>query len=275
VTDFDAFRYDGKRALVVGGATGIGAAAARTVAALGGEVVVMDSAPVDYPVAEAIKVDLTDRAAIDAAIEQLDGPVHAVFSAAGIAEGPGLMRVNFIGHRHLVDQLLGTAVLGSGSAICMVSSVAGLGWEGRLPTLREFLASPDYESAVAWVDAHDGSNDYMFSKQAVNAYVATSAFPFLVKGMRINAICPGPTDTPLARANADLWLAFGEQYRDAAGIGYHRPEQMGAAMAFLNSDAASGISGVNLLVDSGQVMASLAGVWTADKPLIDLLLGRG
>src|SRR5260221_14136575 len=76
-----AFRYDGKRALVVGGATGMGAAAAQTVSALGGEVVVMDHAPVEFPVAEAIKVDLRDRAAIDAALDQVSGSVDAVFSA--------------------------------------------------------------------------------------------------------------------------------------------------------------------------------------------------
>lgn len=273
--DIDVFRLDGRRALVVGGATGIGAAAAQTAAALGAEVVVMDHAPVEYPVSEVVKVDLRDPASIDAAVDQLGGPVHAVFSAAGVADGPGLMRVNFIGHRHLIDSLLGEGLLGRGSAVCLVSSVAGLGWEGQLPTLLEFLETADYESAVAWVDAHDGSDNYMFSKQVVNAYVASRAQAFLIQGVRINAICPGPTDTPLARANADLWLTFGQEYREATGLDHHRPEQMGTVMAFLNSDAAGGISGVNLLVDSGHVMASAAGAWTADKPLLDLLMGRG
>ena len=76
---------------------------------------------------------------------------------------------------------------------------------------------------------------YGTSKQAINAYVATHAFAFLKKGIRINAICPGPTDTPLARANADLWLSFAQDYREATGIQVHQPEQMGNVMAFLNS----------------------------------------
>ena len=92
--------------------------------------------------------------------------------------------------------------------------------------------------------------------------------------MRINAVCPGPTDTPLARANAELWLAFAEEYRSATGLPHHTPEQMANAMAFLNSSAANGISGVNLLVDSGHVMATVSGAWEADKPMIDLLMGR-
>src|SRR5262245_36521150 len=106
MTTTDPFRYDGKRALVVGGATGMGAAAAQRVAALGGQVVVMDYAKVPYPVDHAIQVDLQDRAAVDVAIDKVGGPVDAIFSAAGIADGPGLMRVNFIAHRHLIERML-------------------------------------------------------------------------------------------------------------------------------------------------------------------------
>src|SRR5947208_14584642 len=103
----DAFRYDGKRVLVVGGATGMGAAAGQTAGALGAEVVVMDYAPVEYPVAEAIKVDLRDRVAVDQALDQVGGPIAAVFSAAGVADGtPGIMKINFIAHRHIIERLI-------------------------------------------------------------------------------------------------------------------------------------------------------------------------
>jgi NAD(P)-dependent dehydrogenase (short-subunit alcohol dehydrogenase family) len=97
----------------------------------------------------------------------------------------------------------------------------------------------------------------------------------LRRGVRLNAICPGPTDTPLARGNADLWLAFGEQYRAEVGCDVHTPAEMADVMLFLNSHAARGISGVTLLVDNAHVASSLTGVWMADKPLMDLLTGRG
>ena len=275
MSDIGAFRYDGKRVLVVGGATGMGAAAARTTAALGGEVVVMDQAPVEFEVSETVKVDIRDLAALDAALDQVQGPVHAVFSCAGVADGtPGLMRTNFIAHRHVIERLLGGGQLPRGSAVCMISSVAGLGWESQMPTLVEFLATPDYESADAWVRAHEGTDSYGFSKQVMNCYVARQAFPFLAKGVRINAICPGPTDTPLARANAETWLTFAQGYRDATGSPHLTPDQMGDTMVFLNSDAASGISGVNLLVDSGHVMSSLTGSWEQDAPMIKMMMGR-
>jgi NAD(P)-dependent dehydrogenase (short-subunit alcohol dehydrogenase family) len=183
------------------------------------------------------------------------------------------MKINFIGHRHLIDGLLGADRLRRGSSICFISSVAGIGWEANLPTLIDFLDTPDFASADRWVAAHEATNNYGFSKQVINAYVARQSYPLIAKGIRINAICPGPTDTPLARANADLWLTFGQDYRDATGIDHHTPEQMGDTMVFLNSEAARGISGVTLLVDSGHVMSSTSGSWEAGKPIIELLMG--
>jgi NAD(P)-dependent dehydrogenase (short-subunit alcohol dehydrogenase family) len=276
MSGIEQFRYDGKRALVVGGATGMGAAAAKTVGALGAEVIVMDYAPVASDLGQGIQVDLRDPASIDSAIEQVGGNVDAIFSAAGVADGPDLMRINFIGHRHLIDRMINDGHLRRSSAICFISSVGGIGWENDLPRLKEFLATPDFESANAWVAAHEpeGIIHYGFSKQAINAYVAMQAYPFLAKGIRINAICPGPTDTPLARANADLWLTFAQDYRDATGSEVHTPEQMANVMAFLNSDAAAGINGVTLLVDYGHVMSSLTGSFAPGKPIIDLIMGR-
>jgi NAD(P)-dependent dehydrogenase (short-subunit alcohol dehydrogenase family) len=104
--------------------------------------------------------------------------------------------------------------------------------------------------------------------------VATHGYPLLKKGIRINAICPGPTDTPLAQANADLWLTFAQDYRDETGSKVHTPEQMGDVMCFLNSAAAFGINGITLLVDYGHTMASLTGAFAPGKPIIDLIMGR-
>ena len=81
----ESFRYDGKRVLVVGGATGMGAAAARQVASLGAAVVVMDHVPVEG--FESIVVDLRDKGQIDTAITQCGGKVDALFSCAGVADG--------------------------------------------------------------------------------------------------------------------------------------------------------------------------------------------
>jgi NAD(P)-dependent dehydrogenase (short-subunit alcohol dehydrogenase family) len=262
---------DGKRVLVIGGATGMGAAAAATVADLGAEVVVMDVADVAFPVAASIKVDLRDRASVDAAIGVLGGSVDAVFACAGVADGTnGLMLINFISQRYLIEQLVASGALGRGGSIVLISSVAGLGWQQALPTVLDFLSQDGWDAAAAWVAANSSDN-YAFSKMAINAYVADAAYPMLKQGIRINAILPGPTDTPLARANADTWLSFGADYREAAGVETLVPEQMGNVMAFLGSEAASGVNGVTLLVDQGHVSSGITGSY--ENPIVKLLLG--
>jgi NAD(P)-dependent dehydrogenase (short-subunit alcohol dehydrogenase family) len=266
-----AFRYDGRRVLVVGGATGMGAATANTAKELGADIVVMDVADVAYPAGQVLKVDLRDQVSVDAALEQVAGPIDAVFCCAGVADGTaGLMLINFIAQRHLIERLRDDGRLGRGAAVAMISSVAGLGWEGNLPTVLDFLAQPDWDTAAKWVDAN-GTDNYGFSKQAINTYVAHEAFPLLKRGIRINAILPGPTDTPLARANADVWLTFGADYREAAGIGTLAPEQMANTLAFLCSEAASGINGATILVDAGHLGAGLTGSFEA--PVFKMLFG--
>ena len=160
----------------------------------------MDYADVSFDVAKAIKVDLRNPEDVDKALDEVGGPVHALFSCAGVADGTeGIMKINFIAHRHIIDRLVEGGKMPSGSAIGMISSVAGLGWEKNLDTLGDFLGTSDYESGAKWVEAHEGTDNYSFSKQAINAYVGREAFPLLKQGIRINAILPGPTDTPLAR----------------------------------------------------------------------------
>jgi NAD(P)-dependent dehydrogenase (short-subunit alcohol dehydrogenase family) len=200
---FDAFSYNGKRAVVVGGATGMGAAVAEVVKDAGAEVVVMDRAEIGLDGVKTIQLDLADKASIDAAVDECGGPIHALFSCAGVADGTaGIERINFIGHRYMIDRLLEKDLLPPGAAIGMISSAAGLGWESNLDLLLEFLEIGDFDEATAWTHAQDRAT-YMWSKQAINAYVAREALGLLQRGLRINAILPGPTNTPLAQANAD------------------------------------------------------------------------
>ena len=119
----DRFRFDGKRVLVVGGATGMGAAAAALVQELGADVVVMDHTTITLAGATAVHVDLRDQASIDAALDTAAGWFDVVFSCAGAADGtPGIEKINFIGHRHLIERLLAAGRLPRGSAIGMISS---------------------------------------------------------------------------------------------------------------------------------------------------------
>jgi NAD(P)-dependent dehydrogenase (short-subunit alcohol dehydrogenase family) len=268
----ERFRYDGKRVLVVGGATGMGAAAAQLAGELGGELTVLDVVDVDYPVKRALRLDLADAASIDAALAELDGPYDAMFSCAGVSDpNPQIMKINFIGQRCIIDTLEADGRLGPGSAVAMISSIGGSGWRNQIPEALDFLANDTWESMNAWVDAHEGTNNYVFSKVAMNTYVSSRAFPYAQKNMRINAIMPGGTDTPLARKHAEMWLPFQGDYREATGKPHLTPQQMGDTLAFLCMDAASGINGCLVTVDDGYVPSTITGSF--ESPVVKMMLG--
>jgi NAD(P)-dependent dehydrogenase (short-subunit alcohol dehydrogenase family) len=256
------FGFEGKRAIVVGGASGIGAATVDVLGRLGAEVVVLDIQPAadDTP---SIAVDLTDKASIERAVDECAGPVDALASCAGVADGTaGLATINFIGQRHLVELVVGRGLMPRGSAIAMVSSAAGRGWEAALPTLQEYLETPTFEAGEEWIAAHPEMGDYLHSKQAVCAYVARQAYHFGKLGIRINALMPGPTDTPLARANADIWLKYATDYRSELGLGPSTPEEQAWILAFLCSPAAARIIGESIGADAGAGMSRLTGTFT-------------
>ena len=138
----EQFRYDGKRVLVSGGATGMGAAVSKLVTELGGEVHVADVKPVDYPVAGAVSMDLRDESSIDAALAEIGAPIHSIFSCAGVSGAPfspvDVMLINFVGARHLVESAV-ESMMPEGSSIAFISSIGGLGWEKVLDRVLEFL----------------------------------------------------------------------------------------------------------------------------------------
>ncbi len=274
MSGFEGFRYDGKRVLVVGGATGMGAAVADLAQEAGAEVVVMDVADVSRAGATSVRVNLGEQASIDAAIEACGGSVDALFACAGVADGtPGIERINFIGHRYLISQLIDRGMLARGSAIGMISSAAGLGWESNFATLSALLDITDWDASVQW--AHDnGMADYMHMKQAMCAYVAREAYPMLKLGIRINAICPGPTDTPLAQANKELWLEFGSDYRRDVGTAPSTPAEQAAPLVFLCSDAAGAINGQTIVSDQGYLSAGLTNAFPPAGPVAQFLYGR-
>jgi NAD(P)-dependent dehydrogenase (short-subunit alcohol dehydrogenase family) len=155
----------------------------------------------------------------------------------------------------------------------MISSAAGMGWQPELETLTEFLDISDFDAASQWA-VDTGRAHYMFTKQAVNAYVAREAMGFLKRGIRINAIMPGPTNTPLARANADLWLTFAQDYRDEVGIEASTPMEQAYPLVFLCSDAGVGVNGVTILSDAGYASSGTTGSFPAATAIVDMLSGR-
>jgi NAD(P)-dependent dehydrogenase (short-subunit alcohol dehydrogenase family) len=177
-----------------------------------------------------------------------------------VADGTdGLATINFVGQRHLLERALSAGLLPRGSAVAMVSSAAGRGWEASLEELLEYVTTSTFEAGEAWIAAHPDRATYWWSKQSVCAYVGRRAFHFAQRGVRLNALMPGPTDTPLARANADVWLAYATDYRDDIGLGPATPEEQAWLLALLCSPAAARLIGTSVISDAGAAVSALTG----------------
>jgi NAD(P)-dependent dehydrogenase (short-subunit alcohol dehydrogenase family) len=241
----------------VGGATGMGAAIVDVLLDAGANVTMMDRVETTKAGVTFLQLDLSDRASIEAAAKAVDGPVHALFSCAGVdQDNPVVDKVNFLGHRLFIELLLEGDKLPRGSAIGMISSAAGFGWEQNLAKVTEYLAVADYEEAAKWALDNDASG-YLWTKMAINAYVTRNAMELLKKGIRINAILPGPTDTPLAQSNPEMWLGFGADYRAEAGVEAATPLEQAYPLVFLCSDAASAITGGIVITDAGYLASGM------------------
>src|SRR4029453_17963619 len=106
---------------------------------------------------------------------------------------------------------------------------------------------------------------------ALSAFVAREAFGLLKQGIRVNAILPGPTDTPLARANEETWLGFGTDYRADAGVEASRPDEQAGPLVFLCSDAASHVSGEILIVDAGFTGSGVTGAYETAAMAVEFM----
>lgn len=264
------FGFEGKQVVVVGGASGMGNAAARLAGELGGTVTILDVQPPLVEVGDYHHMDLRDPASIDGVLGQLGGPIHVLLSCAGVADGgTALMQVNFIGQRHLIERCLEQGLVPQGGAIATISSIGGLNWPDQLSKVLKFLDTPDFESATRWISEHQELAHYGFSKQAMNVYCARRAPALVQAGIRINCIAPGPTRTPLMDANPG-WGAFDQAFEQAMGHPGATPEEQAYPLLFLASTAASHVSGTCLVVDLGFTEGGMVGA--VESPLLAALL---
>tara|TARA_R110000823_G_scaffold132777_7_gene261306 strand:+ start:42567 stop:43388 length:822 start_codon:yes stop_codon:yes gene_type:complete len=250
--------YEGKNVVVTGAASGMGAAAAQLLVDLGARVHALDVAPVSVAVEQAIKVDMQDAAALDGAIEQLPGEVHALFNCAGVPSPPfaaaDTVLINFSGLRYLTEALLPR--MQEGAAIASIASTAGMGWKGNLDRVREFLALDNrLATAASWLQEHAAQvpDGYGFSKQCIIVYTMSMAKELAIRGIRINCISPSPTESGFMQIlkgegkipddAVELFLPSNGRYASGA--------EMGQPLVLLNSALAGFVSGQNVPVDFG------------------------
>jgi len=258
------FRYDGKRVVVTGAASGMGAATVAMLAAAGAEIHALDVAPVSGPASATYETDCGDPASIDATLDQIGAPVHSLFNIAGVPQThppDRVFAVNFLGLRHITECVL-DGMMGEGGAVAHVASKAGSGWRNHLPAILDVLATADLPSGAAWAGTNlaEQGDPYFFSKECVVVYTMKRAHELLDRGIRMNCLSPGPVESPMMPSFRE---ALGSSLIDwtAAQVGrIGRPDEMAGPLVFLNSDEASYVSGFDLMADGGFTAAMELGL---------------
>jgi NAD(P)-dependent dehydrogenase (short-subunit alcohol dehydrogenase family) len=251
-------RFDGKRAVVTGCASGIGAQVVRHLGALGARVTGLDvRAPEDASgVDDFVQLDLADPDSVDAAAAAVGGTVDALFNVAGVSSGIGdpllVVRINFLGTRQFTEALIDRMPVGA--AITNVSSLAASAYRENARTTVGLVATRSIAEGLQWCADHPDAladGGYRQSKEAIIVYGMHRAVDLGARGIRINCTAPGVTETPILD---QLRSAYGQQYLDSftAPLGrLSTAEEQAATLVFLGSPAAGYITGQVVWTDGG------------------------
>jgi len=250
-----AGRLDGKVALVTGGSSGIGRATAQIFAREGAKVVVADVQVdggeetvrlIKATGGEAIfvKTDVSQPAEVDALIKTTVatyGRLDCAFNNAGIE---GALQPTSEYDEAVWDRVISINL--KGVWLCMKYEIQQMLAQGG-------GAIVNTASAAGLVGVQ-GLSAYTAAKHGVNGLTKTAALEYAKAGIRINSVCPGGVDTPMVKRVFGSNPQFAEAAAAVEPVGrLAQPAEIGEAVVWLCSDAASFVTGLPMAVDGGMV----------------------
>lgn len=246
-------RFEDKVAVVIGGNSGIGRAAALGYAAEGAKVVITGRDPKTLSQVEAqigpgtlaIRADIADPANMDAVIHQVrerHGRIDVLFVNAGVGSFATIPEVT----PERWDEVHDVNLRG-----CFFAAQKALPLMGRGGSI-VFTGSIGSQLAVP------GNVVYAAAKAGLRAVTRIFAVECVAQGIRVNMVSPGPTETPIINRNPGMDAQAVDALRQMmiANTPMRRmgePEEIARAVLFLSSDEASFITGVDLFVDGGVI----------------------
>lgn len=233
--------------LVTGAASGLGLATAELLLERGAEVILADVRP--SPLGETRLADLTDEAARRDLIAGLPALGGLVASAGVAGQSPGhlVMELNYVATRDLLDTLVPR--MEPGSAAVIMSSTSAL-YAAQSDDERRAIREDVAQARQGW-QALDGWTAYGLSKKLLLDHLPGWVALGLPRGVRVNALLPGPIETPMLD---ELAAAQGPEamagMRGVTGR-FGQPREIATIVAFLLSQDASWLNGIDIRVDGG------------------------
>ncbi|MFK7804776.1 MAG: coniferyl-alcohol dehydrogenase [Anaerolineae bacterium] len=245
--------FEGKTIIVTGSSRGLGAKTAEMLRERGARIIGMDKNESTEFVDHYIPLDLADASSIEAAAAQIDEPIHGLCNIAGVAPTlppPLVLKINFTGTRALTNALM--PKLSDGASIVNIASGTGLGWPRNVAKHKVLFGlglDADFDAYCAEYDI-EKANAYHFSKEAVIMWTIGEWKNIEERGIRMNAINPGPIETPLlADFLSDMITEDAPMHQMKRSNG--TPEEIANVILFLCSDQSSWVHGTTIAADGG------------------------